>query len=526
MTAAQDTPPTRTVALIPRPQRVTAATGTGTWPRTGAVTGSVADIATLRRVLGPLTATWERGDAGSLRIARVDDLPDEGYRLAISSKAIRIDVGDDQGLVWALQTLRQVLPADAWLPAASGDWSLPALTIEDAPALSWRAALLDVARHFVPFPDLLRHVALLSAHKFNVLHLHLTDDEGWRMESLRYPLLTKLGAHREESTNPHNGGDGTPTGGFYTQAQLRALVAHAHGLGVEVVPEIDFPAHAASALRAYPQFGVTDAPPAPSAEGQSAGVLNLAPPAMQFVFDIWDEALAIFPSPVVHIGGDEVHPGPWESSPAAHARAHELGLRSTHDLQRWFSDQLVTWLADRGRTAMAWDEVLQGDDPVRVLAHLWHEPADPSAAVNAGLDFVLAPTSRTYLDYYPSDRDDEPYCIGSEVTLETVLGFDAGADLPDDARTHLRGVSCQLWTEYLPTYTAMEYLFWPRACAFAEVAWSGRAAPDVPGFVTRLEEHLTRLDNLGVGYRPLAGPQPWQRGGTGVRRRRKDVQAW
>lgn len=516
----------RTGFLIPRPGAVVPGEDRFTWPSTGTLSGSVSEAATFRKVLGPAGENWERADDALVRLLTSADLLSEGYRLTVAEDHVSVEYGEQPGLVWALQTLRQLLPVDAWLPGATGPWHLPTLQVDDAPRYGWRGALLDVARHFVPFPDLMRHVEMLSAHKFNVFHLHLTDDEGWRMESVRYPLLTQLGAHREESANPHNGGDGTPNGGFYTQAQLRALVAHASSLGITVVPEIDFPAHAASALRAYPEFGVTDAPPTETVEGQSAGVINLAPASMQFVFDVWEEALEIFPSQVVHIGGDEVHPGPWEASPGVRALATRLGLGSTSDLQAWFSEQLVDWLAERGRTAMAWDETIQGDDPPRVLAHYWREPADPSAAVRAGLDYVLAPTHHSYLDYYPSDSDDEPYCIGSEVTLETVLGFDPEADLSPEALGSLRGISCQLWTEFLPTYSAMEYLFWPRACAFAEVAWAGAADPDQTGFMERLGVHLERLDALGVGYRPLDGPHPWQRGGSGHRRRRKDAQAW
>lgn len=512
-------------AIIPRPAVMVRGEGHFAWPRAGTLAGSAADAVTVRRILGPAAAGWERGTAAQLRLRPTDGLPREGYRLAVTVDHVTIEFGDQTGLVWGLQSLRQLLPAEAWLPGPQGPWLLPTLTIDDAPRYGWRSSLLDVARHFVPFPDLMRHVEMLSIHKFNVFHLHLTDDEGWRMESQRYPLLTQRGAHRDESTNPHNGGDGTPTGGFYTQAQLRALVAHAGSLGITVVPEIDFPAHAASALRAYPEFGVSDAPVPMPSEGQSAGVINLSPASLRFVFDIWEEALDLFPSSVVHIGGDEVHPGPWETSPSVRELAARLGLDSAGSLQGWFTSQLVEWLAERGRTAMAWDEVVRQDDAPQVLVHYWRAPVDPRPAVRAGLDFVLAPTTHTYLDYYPSDRDDEPYCIGSELHLDTVLGFDPEKGLPPESLPLLRGISCQLWTEFLPTYTAMEYLLWPRSCAFAEVAWAGPPA-DRTAFMDRLTTHLTRLDALGVAYRPLDGPRPWQRGGTGQRRRRRDVQAW
>ncbi len=489
-----------------------------------AISGDPLAAAVIRRLLSPGTG-WSLPDSPSGRIAIVDapDLPPEAYRLETTADRIMIMAGDLAGVNWAGQTLRQMLPDSVLRRAPDGrPLTVPAATITDRPRFAWRGIHLDVARHFMPLAELMHIVDLLALHKFNRLQLHLNDDQGWRFECRSHPRLHEIGSWRSETRRPGDDqGDGTPHGGFYRQDQLRSLVAYANQRGVMIVPEIDLPGHALAMLAAYPELG--NNPDAGYTTATTFGVfdavLNVSDQTMAVVFDVYTELLECFDSPYVHVGGDECPRTEWRASAEAGQRAHERGLGGPDQLQRWFTEQLRSWLAERGRTMVGWDEICDDGPMPGAVVMVWREAGFGAAAAEAGHDVIMAPASHLYLDYYPGPGADEPYAIGGLVTTELVFGFDPLAGVPGPAQDRVIGVQGQVWTEYLPTSRRVEYALFPRACALSEVAWSDDHDRDWAEFQPRLAGHLSRLDALGVNYRPESGPLPWQRGGTGVLRR-------
>ena len=510
--------------LLPLPRDVRTTPGSYRLPPDLGIDGPPAWAAVVRRLLGPGTGLDLPGVAGgALRLVADPELAPEAYRLSVTAEGVTITAADEAGVNWATQTLRQLLPASVLRPAPSGEvLTADLVEISDAPAYRWRGVHLDVGRHFMPLADVFRMVDLIAMHKYNVLHLHLTEDQGWRFESLRHPRLQEVASWRTETQRHYDAtGDGTPHGGYYRQDQLRALVAHAAQRGVTVVPELEFPGHVSGVLAAYPELGNDPATPYRTATrfGVFDEVLNLSDDAMKVVFDLYEELLEVFPSRYIHVGGDECPDDEWVASPAARALAAQRGLAGPEQLQRWFTEQLRGWLAERGRVLVGWDEISdEGHVPGSVVM-AWRDARYGRQAVAAGLPAVMAPLSHTYFDFYPSDLDTEQYAIGGLTPVEKVYAFDPLDQIPTEQQPLVLGTQCQLWTEYMPTTSRVDYMLFPRACAHAEVAWSDPAGRSWAEFEPRLAAHLERLDALGVGYRPLAGPHPWQQGGTGRLRR-------
>ncbi len=518
-----------TPSLLPLPTAVTWTDGTLSLTPHSTISASGSDAAVVRRLLGPATGlTLASADRGTITISRDEHLPEEGYTLIVTPDGIAITAADHRGVNWAVQTLRQLMGPDAFLAGPVREvWEVPTATITDSPRFGWRAGHLDVGRHFMPVRDVLAHLDLLAMHKFNVFHFHLTEDQGWRFESKKYPRLTEVASWRPETVNAYLGTDGTPHGGFYTTDQMRHVVAYAAERGITVVPEVEFPGHATAVIAAYPHLGVPGVPTPVVTTGFGIfdDVLNLSDAALEFVFDIYDEVLDIFPSRWVHIGGDEVPRTQWRASAEMAERASALGLESVEELQNWFTARLNAWLNERGRVAIGWDEIADDGPVPGMICHAWRGADKGVDAAAGGMDVVMAPVASTYFDYYPSNRADEPYCIGSLTTTEQAYAFEPLDGFTDETAHHVLGVSFQLWSEYLPTRNAVEYLAWPRACATSEVGWSNPEGRSWDEFSTRLDAHLGRLAALGVNYRPESGPLPWQTGGTGLRRR-PEKQAW
>lgn len=511
------------VNLLPRPTSVTAEAGAFVLDQDLRIAAPPAWAAIARRLLGPGTGLeLLPADDGSLAVVEAE-LPPESYRLEVRADKITISAADDRAVNWAIQTLRQLLPASVLRPAPSGaELVIDCVTIEDRPRFGWRGVMLDVGRHFRPLPDLYRFVDLLALHKYNTFHLHLTEDQGWRFESKKYPKLQERASWRAE-TRRHldDHGDGTPHGGFYTQDQLRSLVRYAEQRGITIVPEIEFPGHVLALLAAYPELGnhpETGYQPS-TTFGVFPEVLSLTDDALAVVFDLYTELLEIFPSRYVHVGGDECPRTEWIGNPAAEALAAERGLPSAEHLQRWFTEQLRDWLAERGRQLVGWDEINDEGLLDGAVTMAWRDASYGVTAARGGGQVIMAPTSHTYFDYYPSDGDTEQYGIGGLVTTERVHSLEPTDGIPAELHDRILGTQCQVWTEYMPTMQRVEYMLYPRACAHAEVAWSDPADRSREEFSERLAGHLERLDALGVNYRPESGPLPWQQGGTGRLRR-------
>ena len=489
-----------------------------------AVAGPAGWAAVVRRLLSPGTGLdLPSADGGAFRLQTDLGLPAEGYRLEVDTDGITVTAGDDAGINWAVQTLRQLLPAGVLRAAPSGEpLVVEGVEIADEPAYAWRGVHLDVARHFMPLADVLRMVDLIALHKYNVLHFHLTDDQGWRFESMRHPRLQEVASWRTETRRPADAeGDGTPHGGYYTQDQLRALVAYARQRGVTVVPELEFPGHVSGVLAAYPELG--NHPETGYATATTFGVfdevLNLTDATMRVVFDLYEELLDVFPSRYIHVGGDECPRAEWLESPAAQQLAASRGLSGPEQLQRWFTEQLRAWLMERDRVLVGWDEIGdEGPVPGSVVM-AWRDASYGRTAAEAGLPVVMAPMTHLYLDFYATDADTEQYAIGGHTPLEKVYAYDPLDGIPAAQHPLVLGTQVQLWTEYMPSTRRVDYMAFPRACAHAEVAWSSPEGRSWAEFEPRLTAHLERLDALGVDYRPLAGPRPWQQGGTGRLRR-------
>ncbi len=424
----------------------------------------------------PVVGTWSQTDTHG----------EEGYGLRLGDEGLTVE-GGETGLKWAVQTLRQLIHEQ-------GE-TLSYMDIVDAPRYPWRGSLLDVARWCLPVKFLYRYVDLLALHKLNRLHLHLTDDQGWRFEVKRYPLLTEVGAYRRESVKGHyreQTWDGKPHGGFYTQEELKDLVAYAKRRGVEIMPEIDLPGHTQAAIAAYPELGNN---PGRRVEvstrwGIHDIVLNTDEQTVGFFQNVLDEVTDVFEFGYVHLGGDEVRSREWRANPAVQARAAELGLSEVDDLLGWWIGRLQAHLAERGRLVAVWDELLETSPPKDLLFFGWRDATRAPAAREAGYEAVSCPQEHAYFDWAESDRQDEPLAIAGFVPLEQVYAFEPG---------DVTGVQGNLWTEYLPQPELVEWRAFPRLAALAEIGWGKVSYPDFSG---RLPKHLDLLHEFGVNYRP------------------------
>src|SRR6266550_1528758 len=518
------------LSVIPRPVHMIR--GTGEFALTSG-TIIVTDRAT--RQIGYQLADWLQPATGyrvsvagaastasrviSLRLdPTLSRLGDEGYRLSVTPNRITIRAFRPAGAFYAVETLRQLLPPDnfrqALVPGLT--WSVPVVEIEDMPRFQWRGAHLDVSRSFMPKEFVKKYIDLLALHKLNRFHWHLTDDQGWRIEIKKYPRLSSIGAWRRQSLVGVQRGyadttqwvyDNIPHGGFYTQDDVREVVAYAQARFITVVPEIEMPGHAQAALAAYPWLGNTGQQLEVLTHwGVDQNILNPSDSAIHFMQDVLTEVLALFPSRWIHTGGDEAPKAQWQASPLAQARIGELGLHSENELQSWMTAKMSQWLAARGRSLIGWDEILgggmEGLAPNAVVMS-WRGIDGGIAAAQAGHDVVMTPTSNTYFDYYQSQNTAaEPLAIGGFLPLETVYAFEpvpAGFDSVQAA--HILGTQGQIWTEYQRNPKNVEYMVFPRLVALAEVAWTPREQKDFADFTRRLSQHLARLGVLDVNYR-------------------------
>ncbi|MGW7076598.1 beta-N-acetylhexosaminidase [Streptomyces sp. NPDC054866] len=453
-------------------------------------------------------------------------MADEAYRIVADGYAVRIEGGSAAGVFWGAQTLRQLLGPEAFrrAPIDTGrQWTVPMGVIEDAPRFRWRGMMLDVARHFMPKDGVLRYLDLLAAHKLNVFHFHLTDDQGWRIEIKRHPKLTEAGSWRPRSKWGHRASElwnDTPHGGFYTQDDIREIVAYAHERHITVVPEIDIPGHSQAAIHAYPELGNTDVVDTSSLGvwdtwGVNPNVLAPTENTLRFYEGVFEEVLELFPSTFIHVGGDECPKDQWRQSPTAQARIKELGVGDEDGLQSWFIRHFDAWLTARGRRLIGWDEILEGGLADGATVSSWRGYGGGIAAAKAGHDVVMCPEQQVYLDHRQDGGPDEPAPIGFVRTLEDVYRFEPlPPQLTADEARHVLGTQANVWTEVMEYHARVDYQVFPRLAAFAEVAWSPlppSAERDFADFERRMTPHYARLDALGVDYRPPGGPLPWQK---------------
>ncbi len=507
------------VKIIPRPASVERLPGSFDLAAAGTVEVEPGFSAAGELLMSTL-AGWgadarlaERGKIALRRSAR--PLPDEGYELLVNPAGVTVWAATDVAAIHAVQTLRQLPQAHTWRNGYAGAVPVPCVRIADQPRLRWRGAMLDVGRRFLPTEDLLRFVDQIALHKLNVLHLHLTEDAGWRVEIEQHPRLHEIGSRRSGTVIGRNGDgaptDGIPHAGFYTKADLRRVVNHAAALGITVVPEIDVPGHAQAAIAAYPQLGNLGRPlPVATGWGISEHVLNVDESTVRFFEDVLDEVVDVFPGEYVHLGGDECPVTEWQASPAAQARIRELGLPGANALTGWFVGQLSAFLQKRQRKVIGWDELIDAGPPEDATVMAWQSVDRGVRAARLGHDVIMTPRHSTYFDYYQSaDTAREPLAIGELLTLRQAYEFTpVPPELDEHDAARVLGAQLQIWCEYIDGAPAIEYMAFPRACAFAEVAWSqsggsGSGSGDYPAFRRRLETHLERLHHAGVNYRRL-----------------------
>jgi hexosaminidase len=483
--------------------------------------------ATLGAALALPLAPGPEGAENTLTLRLDDTLDPEGYRLTVTAdRGVDITGGGPAGVFWGAQSLRQLLGPDAFRRAPVSPhlrYGVQHQTVEDAPRFRWRGLMLDVARHFMPKDGVLRYLDLMAAHKLNVFHFHLTDDQGWRVEIKRYPRLTEVGSWRTRTRIGHGASplwEEKPHGGYYTQDDIREIVAYAAERHITVVPEIDVPGHSQAAISAYPELGNTDVIDTSSLSvmdnwGISANVLAPTDNTLRFYEGVFEELLELFPSEFIHVGGDECLKDQWKQSPTAQARIRELGLADEDGLQSWFIGHFDTWLTARGRRLIGWDEILEGGLAAGAAVSSWRGYAGGIAAARSGHDVVMCPEQHVYLDHRQDAGEDEPVPIGYVRTLEDVYRFEpVPPQLTPAEADRVLGTQANLWTEVMEDHARVDYQAFPRLAAFAEVAWSALPAPaerDFAGFERRMAVHYERLDALGVGYRPPTGPLPWQK---------------
>ena len=462
-----------------------------------------------------VTAPLTRGTRDII-LRKVPGLAHEGYRLDVTTQGIEVQASDSAGAFYALETVKQLLPPAIYREAEvrGVSWRVPAVHIEDAPRFSWRGSHMDVGRHFQPKAFVKKYIDLLARHKLNRFHWHLTEDQGWRIEITKYPRLTEVGSCRDNTlVGSHTDNpakqvfDGRRHCGFYTQDDIREVVAYAAERMVTVVPEIEMPGHAQAAVYAYPFLASTkdSIPGLRRIWGVSPYIINPSDSSVRFMQDVLTEVLALFPSPWIHIGGDEAVKDQWKSNPDIQARIKSLGLKDEHEMQSWFIRQMDTFLTKRGRRLIGWDEILEGGLAEGATVMSWRGMAGGIDAAKQGHDVVMAPGSHTYFDHYQSqDQASEPLAIGGFTNVEKVYGFEPVPDALTPAQAkHILGAQSQLWTEYIPNPRQLEYMAYPRLTALAEAVWSAKARRDYGNFMHRLPVHLQRLDALDVNYRRL-----------------------
>lgn len=446
------------------------------------------------------------------------DLGAEEYAVNISGDGAVVEASALSGFVYATETLKQMLPAGIYSgKKASGPWVLPYVSIFDSPRFDYRGMHMDPCRHFWTVEETKKYIDVMAAYKLNRLHWHLTEDQGWRMEIKSWPRLTEVGAWRSGTMIGKEWGssDGIRYGGFYTQEELREVVAYAAERGITVIPEIDLPGHMLAALAAYPELGCTGGPyEVWTRWGVAKDILCAGnDKVFDFLADVFAEVVDIFPSEYIHIGGDEcfggdaepLRPDPWDVCPKCAARMRSLGIKrgpqAKHYLQNYVTARVQKMLEGYGRKIIGWDEILQGELAPGATVMSWRGIEGGIKASERGFDAIMTPYTHLYFDFYQSkETDKEPLAIGGYTPLEKVYGYEPFDGIKPGAEDHILGVQANLWTEYITTEEHLEYMLLPRMCALSEVQWCAADAKDYQRFLQSLDHTFEILDAMGLNY--------------------------
>jgi hexosaminidase len=431
------------------------------------------------------------------------NLSAEAYELTISPKQIKILCADSSGAYYAVQSLSQILLQGDIIKEKT---HIPCVKIKDSPRFAYRGMHLDVCRHFFTVDEVKNYLDIMGAHKFNRFHWHLTEDQGWRIEIKKYPRLTEIGAYRPETVIGKNTGeyDSTPHGGFYTQDDIREIVAYAHQNCIEVIPEIEMPGHSLAALAAYPELGCTGGP---YEVAKTWGVFDDVYCAgndktMAFMKGALDEVIELFPGEYIHIGGDECPKTRWETCPRCQWRMKTHKLADEHELQSWFIQEIEHYLNNKGKRIIGWDEILEGGLAENATVMSWRGEAGGIEAAESGHDVIMSPNNECYFDHYQAEPiDNEPFAIGGMTTVEDVYHYEPiPEELDAEFAHHILGVQANLWSEYIPTESHLQYMMLPRATALAEVLWTSKDNKDYDRFLTSIEIMKSVYDENGWNY--------------------------
>lgn len=433
------------------------------------------------------------------------DVNEEGYLLEVTDKGIDIKAKTPQGAFYGMQTVMQLLPAEIESPTKINyiAWRIPCVTIKDEPRFSYRGEHFDPSRHFADVDYLKKHLDVMAMHKLNKLHWHLTEDQGWRIESKKYPKLNEISTKRVD-------GDGKVDGPYYfTQDQVKEIVAYAKERFIEVIPEIELPGHGVAALSAYPEFSCTGGPfDVRSYWGVSNDVYCAGNDStFTFLTDIIEEVIPLFESDYFHIGGDECPKDRWKHCPKCQARIKELGIKADKDhsaeekLQSYFVQRMEKVLLKHNKKMIGWDEILEGGLAPTATVMSWRGEEGGIEAANMGHDVIMTPGGWLYLDHYQSDQVNEPVAIGGYTTLEKTYSYDPIPEkIADDKKHHILGAQGNIWSEYIYSDSIRELRAYPRLIALAEVTWSAKNNKNYKDFERRLDNQLVRLDMHKVNY--------------------------
>jgi hexosaminidase len=524
--------PDDVLALVPQPVSVQRAAGTFTLDAQtqvlteagdiGARSAAAAFVIAARPSTGlalPVHDLQGEAPANALLFTRTGGdakLGLEGYTLEVSDAGAVVRSTGAAGLLHGAETLLQLFPPELYARERQSGvaWSAPGVLIRDQPRFAWRGLLLDVSRHFMSKDEVKRILDQMALHKLNVFHWHLVDDHGWRIEIKAYPKLTEVGAWRSaigfgldpKASSAYD--KAGRYGGFYTQEDIREIVAFATARAITVVPEIEMPGHSVAALAAYPQFSCGGGPfdvdvPA----GVHAGIFCPGNEAtFGFLQDVLSEVCALFPGTFVHLGGDEVPREEWQKCPRCLERMKNEKLADPAELQSWFLKRIEKFVNAKGKRVIGWDEILEGGLAPNAAVMSWRGTQGGLAAASAGHDVVMCPNESLYLDHYQA-QGGEPLAIGGFTPIEEVYGYEPVPEgLTNAQARHVLGAQGNLWTEYVPNAAHAEYMLWPRACAVAEICWTPRERKDLADFMRRMAIHKRRLAFLGVHYRPMPPP--------------------
>ncbi|MFP4844205.1 beta-N-acetylhexosaminidase [Winogradskyella sp. PE311] len=446
--------------------------------------------------------------SNEIEFIKTDLISKEGYHLDINEKTIKIKASTDQGAFYAVQSLRQLLPSTFENNSFNSDeTSIRTVSIKDQPQYRYRGMHLDVGRHMFSVDFIKKYIDALAMLKMNTFHWHLTEDQGWRIEIKKYPKLQEIGAYRDEtlvghySDQPHQF-DGKKYGGFYTQEQIKDIVAYAASRFVTVIPEIELPGHSQAAIAAYPELGCSGKQVEVAKKwGVFEEIYCTKDETFGFLEDVLDEVLELFPSKYIHIGGDEAPKIRWKNCKSCQQRIQEEGLKDEHELQSYFISRVEKYLNDKGRQIIGWDEILEGGLAPNATVMSWRGFDGAIEAAKQKHNVILTPGSHCYFDHYQSENEDEPLAIGGFLPLEKVYDFNPIPDeLTEEEAKYVLGAQGNIWTEYMPNSDKVEYMMFPRILALSEVVWSDPETRNYIDFVSRVENFHKRLEALDINY--------------------------